>query len=77
MENTISEGNHPLNPNRGKGAGGSQTNANGIKLEDKTRRIIDENTVIISTSSKYPVRESNKWKAHDIKHKDKYYIRAP
>jgi len=76
-ENTMSEENHQLNPNRGHGAGGSQTNANGIKLEDKVRGIIGENVEIIDISSRYPVRPSNKWKAQNIIHNGRNYIRAP
>lgn len=63
--------------NRGTGAGGSNTNKNGIKLEDKVREIISKNIEIIGTSAEYRCNEKCVWKVEDIIHNGKNYIRAP
>jgi hypothetical protein len=61
--------------NKGTGAGGANTNANGKKLEERIRSTISKNIEVIGPSIEF--RKTKKNKVEDIKYKNKNYIRAP
>ena len=68
---------HENTKNRGTGAGGSNTNKNGVKLEDRTRKTIDENIEQSNLSEKYKTTGKRKWNVTEGNYNGIPYIRAP
>jgi len=61
-----------LSVNRGTGAGGANTNINGVKLEDQVRTTISKNIEVIKSEE-----TDNKWKIEMVMIEGNEYIRAP
>ena len=62
--------------NKGTGAGGLNTNKNGVKLEERTRKIIDENMDKNVSSNKYNSGK-RRWEVTDVTYQGNLYIRSP
>lgn len=62
--------------NRGSGAGGENTNRNGIRLEEKTRETISGIVETMGLSSEYN-SGTRSWKVEEVTYQGDTYIRCP
>ena len=62
--------------NRGSGAGGENTNRNGIRLEEKTRETISGIVETMGLSSEYNSGKRT-WRVEEVTYQGDTYIRCP